>query len=461
MEGVHYDGDSLVYDIYDEQQEVLEDFISGGYDIVEFRAGNRAGKTVLGARALIYAAFMFAGTEYVAVAKSNKQGKKATWKAIFNNLPECDTDNPEDSPIIEYYNGTDKKLKFKNGSLIWMSTDGAGDDAIVGSELNGVWIDEGDYYDNTYEIFDEALIRQSGEPSYGILSTSTPDPNQNKHNSDYYSIVEQKQHPKTDESLSWRIKTVGASLMDNPFLSDEKKEEYKRRNQHNAGTVLHGGFSSGSDQLVYDRFNKNEHIRTPQEIQDMEFRDTHLYGYDAGYRHARVVLHMRITVNNQYVLVDEFYRHESSPQDAIEWLQSKPSGIIYSEHAPDDLLEFRRKLDGFTIKKANKSIDAGIDSVRNRLVPDNDMVGLLVSSACDNTISEIRTYGEDNINSTSGGDDAMDALRYIIHTNTGRYIVTPEGDDYSSRDIGFSDNTGFGSNDYGNNGSGSGGFRNI
>lgn len=439
VDGIHFDGDSLTYDIYDKQREVLEDFISGEYDIVEFRAGNRAGKTVIGARALIYAAFMFAGTEYVAIARNNKQGKKATWAAIFENLPECNKDNPEESPIIEYYNGTDKKLKFKNGSIIWMSTDGAGDDAIVGSEMNGVWIDEGDYYKNIYEIADEALIRQSGEPSYGIISTSTPNPNQNKFNSDYYSIVSQKEHPKNGDTLNWRIKTVNASLLDNPFLSDEKKEEYKRRNQHNASTVIHGGFSSGANNLVYESFNSNQHIL--EDVDEIEFKNQHLYGYDAGFKHARVVIHMRVTVNNQFVIVDEFYRHQSTAQDAIDWLKTKPKGIIYSEHARGDMLEFKRKLDGFSVKKANKSIQEGIDSVRNRLQADgNGMVGLMVLDSCSNTIAEFRTYGMDEIDSVTGGDDAMDTLRYIIHSNSGRYMVTADDNPSANRELGFSRN---------------------
>lgn len=441
MEGVNYDPDdqSLNYDIYEEQSNVIESFISGEHDIIEFRAGNRAGKTIAGARALIYAAFMFAGTEYVAISYSTDQGRKSTWKAIFENLPECDPDNPSESPIIEYYNATSKKLKFTNGSIIWLSTSGSGDDALVGSELNGVWLDESDYMDNVYELIDEGLKRQSKEPSYGILSTSTPDPNQNKYNSAYYSVVEQQEHPITGDDLNYNIKRVYASMMDNPFISGEKKEEYKRRHKHNAATVLHGEFSAGNESMVYDRFNKKEHI--VDNLDKFEFRDVHLYGYDAGFKHARVVLHVRVTVQNQYVIVDEFYRHESTAQDAIDWLNSKPNGIIYSEHARGDMKEFQRKLNGFSVKKADKSIQAGIDSVRNRLVADtNDIVGLKVYSECNNTIKEFRTYSEDAINSVSGGDDAMDTIRYIIHTNTGRYVVTDNDSAGSSRSVGFSTN---------------------
>lgn len=441
MDGINYDADkeSLNYDIYEEQSEVIESFISADYDIVEFRAGNRSGKTIAGARALIYAAFMYSGTEYVAISYSTDQGRKSTWKAIFENLPECDADNPSESPIIDYYNATSKKLKFTNGSIIWLSTAGAGDDALVGSELNGVWLDESDYMDNVYELIDEGLKRQSKRPAYGIISTSTPDPNQNKFNSAYYSVVEQQEHPQTGDTLNYNIKTVHASIFDNPFISDEKKEEYRRRHNHNADTVLHGGFSAGNDSMVYDRFNLNEHVI--ESIEDIEFRDVHLYGYDAGYRHARVVLHVRVTVNNQYIIVDEFYKHESTAQDAIQWLKSKPKGIIYSEHARGDMKEFRRKLNGFSVKKADKSIQAGIDSVRNRLVPDrNDIVGLKVLASCDNTISEFQTYAEDEINSVSGGDDAMDTVRYIVHSNSGRYVVTDDDTSGSSRSVGFSTN---------------------
>jgi len=449
VEGLHYNKNDgrLEYDVYDKQQEVLEEFISGDNDVTEFRAGNRAGKTWLGARALIYLAFMHSGLEFVAIARSRTQGRKGTWKAIYENLPGCEPEPKkiENSPIVESFNETKKKIKINSrgdgtGSIIWLSSAEQGDDALVGSKINGVWCDESDYYPNPYELFDEASIRNATKPNYGILSTSTPNPNQNKINSDYFSIVEQRQHPDTGKPLNWNIKTVTASLFDNPFLSDEVKEEMRRKHQHNKETVLHGGFSDGGDNLVYEQFNRNQHV--VNNLSELEFREgVNLYSYDAGYRHARVVLHFKLTVNNQYVLVHEFYERESLLDDAVNWLRDKPSGILYTEHAPSDYQKMRKELNHISIRKADKSINQGIDSVRSRLrVDDNNMVGLLFHEDCGNTISEIRTYAMDNIGSAEGGDDAMDCVRYVVHSNAGRFRVT-NGDDADSigRGIGVRD----------------------
>lgn len=422
MDGVHFTEDgNLQYDLYNKQRDAIDTFITAqDVDITEFRGGNRSGKSVTGARAIIYAAWNYPDTTYGVIAKTIGDGRRVTYDMLFKNLPGCDSDDPEASPLVAYYNKNDRILKLVNGSKIMLST--AEDyDELMGSELNGVWIDEGALIPNIYELLDNVLTRFSVEPRFSVIISTTPDPNTPAHQSEYHSIFVDGENPTTEESLNWEISTVTASLLDNPFISDSVKESYQRKYEGNS-TVLHGGFSANVDGLVYDAFTHDTHVLDVDAAEAAKNNaQSHYYGYDSGYRDPRVILHVVHTNMNEVIVVDEFYESESYVEDAIEWIKTKPHGKIISEHEPEEMQKFAQRTH-HTVMKAQKSIDKGIESVRSRLRADHEgNRGLFVSETCERTISEFDSYQIDDVGGSDVDDHAMDTLRYIIYTNRKRF----------------------------------------
>jgi len=67
-----------------------------------------------------------------------------------------------------------------------------------------------------------------------------------------------------------------------------------------------------------------------------------MYGYDAGWDDPRVLVDIRKTHGDQYVVWDHFYESESQlpevvdPDDVLEgrgpWLEGRPRGGVYCEH---------------------------------------------------------------------------------------------------------------------------------
>ena len=212
--------------------------------------------------------------------------------------------------------------------------------------------------------------------------------------------------------------------------------------------ALHGRFAAATG-LVYSNFSRDRHVIPHEEATDRVLEDWRVYGYDAGWNDPRVLLEVGKTPYEQLVVLDEFYQSDSHVEDVIAWLSrnDKPDGTIYAEHEPAEIQRFKNA--GATVRKAEKSIDAGIDEVRKRLEDDgnapaegrskvvrrkgksncekqkerekrkkraktNPRVGLLVSERCRNLIREFLGYKEDHVGKGHADDHCVDSLRYLV-----------------------------------------------
>jgi hypothetical protein len=129
------------------------------------------------------------------------------------------------------------------------------------------------------------------------------------------------------------------------------------------------------------------------------------------------------TPQDQLVALDEFYRTETKVGQAITWLESRPKGRIYAEHAPADIQRFEDA--GHRVEKAEKDIDDGINQVRERLATDaDDRPGLLVSDRCENLIREFHGYKQEHVGKTGATDHALDVTRYVC---AGEVTLSPRG----------------------------------
>jgi hypothetical protein len=223
------------------------------------------------------------------------------------------------------------------------------------------------------------------------------------------------------------MQIVVASTEHNTLLPkdglEKIREQFKGTAREEQG--LHGGFAA-AEGLVYDDFSRQTHVRPTEGLRDRLADEWAIYGYDAGWNDPRVMLDVRKTHHNQFVVWDHFYESESQLADVVDpdgilpdadtaWLAERPRGEIYSEHEPAHIEKMRAA--GWSVTKADKSLDGGIDHVRARLGTDDDQPGILIADRCTDLIQEFLSYKEDHVGKAKAKDHALDALRYALFTH--------------------------------------------
>lgn len=419
------DTDTLTLDwgYWDKQLETLRAIDTGEWDVIIFRGGYGSGKTVLGARKTIETALAVSKSDNLVLAPDAQKGGPSTYKGFFKQLPgeavvPDEGGDPENSPIVEDYHGTKRRVTLINGSVIRL---GSADvwNRYAGSEFNFIWCDEVAHYDHTdlYDLNRMLLSRQRTQDGPNVtLWTSTG----NGYNQ-FYDFVERQRTPD-DDPLPTKIRNVVADSRNNPFLPEKEKLTRQFEGTASEEQGLAGGFAA-AEGLVYPKFSRESHVVSDTHAAALA-TDERIYGYDAGWDDPRVVLELARTDYGQWIVVDCFHRSESYPEDIIDaetgtgWLADKPDGTLYCEHEPGHIKKFRAA--GWRAVKANKDLDEGIPHVRGRLERDSDdRPGLLVSNTCSELIQEFLSYQEEHVGKKTAVDHCLDALRYALYTHGG------------------------------------------
>ncbi len=416
-------------------QAYVRDTLEAGHvDLVALRTGYGGGKSRCGGQWIHRGAI--ADTEGVGeslvLAQDYQKGKSTTYSVFFKILPGDDTNpfkdgDPENSPIVDTWHSNDKRLVYVTGHVAWL---GGADkwNRFAGGEYCRIWCDEvGHYPPNTdlYDLHEMLITRQRTEvgPNTTLWTSTGNGFNQ------FYDITE-RQVNAADEPLPWadQLEVVVASTEHNTLLPTDGLDKIRRQFKGTAREEqgLHGGFAA-AEGLVYGAFTRNTHVVGVDDIADRLVDDWAMYGYDAGWDDPRVLVDIRKTHGDQYVVWDHFYESESQlsevvdPDDVLEgrdpWLEGRPRGGVYCEHEPAHIQQFRKA--GWPAVKAEKSLDGGIDHVRERLTTDSEgRPGLLVADRCSDLIQEFLSYKEEHVGKAAATDHALDALRYALFTHT-------------------------------------------
>jgi hypothetical protein len=415
------------------QAHVRDTLEAGDVDLVALRTGYGGGKSRCGGQWIHRGAV--ADTEGVGeslvLAQDYQKGKSTTYSVFFKILPGEDTNpfkdgDPENSPIVETWHSNDKRLVYVTGHVAWL---GGADkwNRFAGGEYCRIWCDEvGHYPPNTdlYELHEMLITRQRTEvgPNTTLWTSTGNGFNQ------FYDITE-RQVTADDEELPWadQMEVVVASTEHNTLLPPDGLEKIRRQFKGTAREEqgLHGGFAA-AEGLVYDGFTRNTHVAPADDLADRLVEGRAIYGYDAGWNDPRVVVDVRQTHTGQWVVWDHYYQTESrlaevvDPDDALEgnraWMLGRPDGPVYAEHEPSHIQQFRKA--GWSAVKAEKSLDGGIDHVRDRLSTDEGRPGLVVTERCTDLIQEFLSYNEEHVGKNGAKDHALDALRYALFTHT-------------------------------------------
>jgi len=442
---VNFDDDGrldITWAFWEPQREAIQAVYSGDLDIVGFVAGYRSGKSVTGARVVWQTALdpRFAPTRSLAMGTTYAEAKKTTYPVLFEELPGApheDLDpflydgDPENSPIVTKFSKQDGTITLFNDSVVVLASADK-PDRYKGGKFSLAWCDEYAHYKNSRIHGIRKTITERldfGEPAVMVVTTTG-----NGHNP-AQQILEANED-ENGNPLGSRIKTVTASSLNNPFLSRDDRDRLRRT--HGASKVsrqaLHGAFEAAEGQ-VYP-FSKQAHTVELASTDDgyeavggrpvSVSSDWRMYGVDWGWDNPDVCLEIARTDYGQYIAVDEYYESESHVADMLRWLRDndKPKGRMYCDHDPAAIRKLRQpslaNVDGISGRQAGeavKDIDDGIKEVRHRFKDDSkDRYGLLVAQRCENLISELLSYTEDDVGASDADDHCADALRYSVMT---------------------------------------------
>ncbi|WP_254861431.1 hypothetical protein [Halovivax gelatinilyticus] len=468
--GTSYDAESatLTYDLWGPQQACLEALESEEVDIVANLGGYASGKTIFGARWTIAQALAHPGSRFLAMGMTFSEARNTTFRNLCEQLPGDRTElltrsfnGPEQSPIVADFNRSEYRLTLTNDTTIIL---GSADtwNRYAGDAFGGIWLDEPSHYQtDLHDLLEMVGSRLRGVDGPKVQCWTLTGNGYN----DAWEILEQRQD-STGNPIGLEIELIRSSTLENPYLDAGTVERFKRQydGTERETQTLHGGFAE-AEGLVYSDFRRDTHVIPHADARDRVADDWRAYGYDAGWNDPRVLVEVGKTPYDQLVVLDEFYESECHLDDAIEWLDSRPRGIIYGDHAPDDLDRFRRA--GYDATAATRNLDAGIAEVRRRLESDGrrpirttpsvvtfvgsprqieaqqaeyrrtrakeaqaqaaareaapeGAVGLLVSDRCERLVREFHGYKGEHVGKSGAQDHALDALRYVCMGVAGR-----------------------------------------
>lgn len=323
-----------------------------------------------------------------------------------STLPKFFEINPD---LKRYHHKSDDVIILPNRGHIYIrSTENP--NVIEGMTLRWIWADEaGQMKLDAWVNFQGRLSIKQGS----LMCTTTP----YTLNWLYNDFYRQWKEGNKDYLV------VQFKSCDNPYFPREEYERVKATMDGRTFRRRYDGLFEKMEGLVYEDFLPELHIVEPFTL---DFKEI-ICGIDWGYTHKTAIVIIGITNNNEYYIIDEYYKSEKVTSEIIErlkYFQNKYKiRFWYPDPAePDRLEEMRRSgLYPREVNKGKDSIIKGVDEVRT-LMRENRFY---IFSTCQYTIEEMSSYHYSDKPSlipkhdelpVNEDDDLMAALRYAVHT---------------------------------------------
>lgn len=366
-------------------------------------AGLQSGKSVAGA---IWSRIQFD-------ANPNDSGLIAapTYKILTQStLPKFFEINPD---FKRFYKKGDNEIVIPDrGTIFIRSTENP--NVIEGMTLKWAWFDEAG------QMKLDAWINIQGRLSIlqGRLFISTTPYTLNWLYTDFYEAFK-KGVPE--------YKIVQFRSCDNPYFPKEEYDRVKRTMDARTFRRRYDGLFEKMEGLVYDDFGLQDIIE-PRVIPYKEV----IAGIDWGYNHPAAIGIIGITHDNEYYLIDEYYKSGKTTAEIIErckyFADTHKVRFWYPDPAEPDRLEEMKRA-GFHPREVIKnkgSVIKGIDTVRSLIRANR----FKVFNTCKYALDEFSLYSypsedEKDEEPIKENDDMMDAIRYAIYTYQPQRIITP------------------------------------
>lgn len=373
--------------------------------------GRRFGKTVLACEEILGVAIGGNDRRVSYYAPTREDARDIMWAMLSKRL----------APIITYKNDSRLELKVKTQqggeSLIvlygWEAVQERGKGRGLSNDF--IVLDEVASYRNFWEGWNEVLSPTLIDRKGSALFISTP-----KGFNHFYDLHE-LEHKDPD------YKSFHFTSYDNPNIPIEEIERERATKPEDVFAQEYLADFRKLEGLVYKEFNRDRDLiddKTPLP----QFYET-ILGVDFGYTNPACVLYIRKDFDNNYWILQEWYKTKQTTAQIIEQCKTYKPNVTYPDPAEPDRIEEMAKA-GLNVREVSKDIANGIDAVRELFKQGK----IRIHHSCLNLISELETYrypekkpdqNEKEV-PIKERDHAMDALRYALYMSKPVEITTQD-----------------------------------
>lgn len=369
------------------------------YNVIAIHGGTRSSKTYSTIQFLIFQCLMNPGVTITVTGKSMnwlKRGPERDFVEILRDIKYYSVDR---------HNLSNHTYTFANDSMIeFLSTED--EEKLKGPGRFIVFCNEGN------SLSQGAFLQLAGRTKNKILID--------------YNPSFRKDHWLHKTLADEKTASLHSTYLDNPFLSKIQKEHITNMIKYdiNYYRIYVLGLAAIDIDRIYNHFKEYTEIPKDEEVILTS------YGLDFGFNDPTALVEVKKTKTGKYYIKELIYESGLTSTDLIQRLKDlKIEGNIYCDTArPEIITEMIRAK--FNAMKANKSIKAGIDSIRSsEIYLHKDSLNLWneVENYLWKQVSNILT--DEPIDKFN---HLLDALRYCIHiikdiTNVGNryksYVV--------------------------------------
>jgi phage terminase large subunit len=278
----------------------------------------------------------------------------------------------------------------------------------VGVKNNHIYFDEVAKFKNFAYGWEEILGPTLLDLKGGATFISTP--NGFNH---FYDLSLKPGDPKVGQD--WKY--FHFTSYDNPFIDADELQKKKDEISDDRFCQEYLGEFRKKEGLVYKDFSRDKHVIS-EVPEDLEVLYT-LGGLDWGHNHPCAVITIKKDYDGIYWIVDEFYKTGLTEEDIIDYTVSAKFNKVYPdpENASGCAGLKKRGVNVKEVRKVSGSVVSGISKVSEMLKQGR----IKVLSSCINVIQEFESYSYPEEKGKTivekplkEGDDAMDAIRYVI-----------------------------------------------
>lgn len=358
--------------------------------------GRRFGKTTLALEEMLGVALAGNDRRITYYAPTRDDARDIMWAALCRAA----------APAITYKNEARLELRvrtIKGGeSLIllygWEAVQERGKGRGVANDF--IVLDEVAQFRNFWLGWDEVLSPTLIDKQGQALFISTP-----KGFNHFYELYNfQEKNPD--------YKSFHYTSYDNPHIKAEEIEREKRSKPENAFAQEYLADFRKAEGLVYPEFDRAKHVYSDVP-EGTGFIET-VAGVDFGFIHPCAVEPARIDRAGGLWLEGEFYETHRTDIEVAEYVAALNINRVFPDpESPSAIEELRRH--GVNVRPVVKGRDSekhGIDKVRELLKAGK----LHIHHSCKGLINEFEThaYKEGKDDPEEEGEDALDALRYMV-----------------------------------------------
>lgn len=330
-----------------------------------------------------------------------------------------------------------KRLHFKNGSVVQFMTQGMDQQAFKGAKLHRVHFDEEPLYDHGRGLFSESLARII-DTNGDVLLTMTPQDGFTWVGDDIYEPWQQ-QNDGSDESFAVLAGTVPiyvstVSGSENPTVDDESRQASLAlaSSDEEREAREHGRFVTFSG-LVYPDWNPERHVVPDSDAMAAAARARMMIvGLDPGFRHMAAAIWVALDEDDHVWVVGEVASHETIVSEVAKQVLgvTADKGFRPDAYIADPAILKRDSQTGISDQQAfaqaglaaaagQNDVRPGVNRIRHLLRNDR----LHVAASCTELIWEMKRYRwvtpKRSEHATrevpvKKDDHALDAFRYAV-----------------------------------------------